>query len=209
MMAAADLEKYSDEELISFLRIDDPEDMITEYLLGKYKPLVRKKAHTLYLVGGENEDLIQEGMLGLFKALRSYDASKNAGFAAFASICVDRQMYHAIQQSNRKKNQPLNSSFSLSNEWTVAELLPNLEQTPEAILIDLENAAGIEKKIREMLSPYENKVLNYYLDGDDYLTIASKMGKTPKSIDNALQRIRQKARKKLRHKSIRNHGTVG
>lgn len=187
-----DFAQYTDEELIEKLRQGEPEVM--DYLIDKYKSMVRQKARVLYLVGGEQDDLIQEGMIGLFKAVRDYHAGKDASFHTFAQLCVDRQMYHAIQSSNRQKHQPLNSYVSMSSEEWENEVRTMLQQSPENIVIAQENAAHLESKIRNQLSKFENQVLDMYLDGDNYLTIADKMGKTPKSIDNALQRIRMKVK---------------
>lgn len=187
-----DFARYTDEELIEKLRQGEPEVM--DYLIDKYKSMVRQKARVLYLVGGEQDDLIQEGMIGLFKAVRDYHAGKDASFHTFAQLCVDRQMYHAIQSSNRQKHQPLNSYVSMSSEEWENEVRTMLQQSPENIVIAQENAAHLESKIRNQLSKFENQVLDMYLDGDNYLTIADKMGKTPKSIDNALQRIRMKVK---------------
>lgn len=187
-----DFAQYTDEELIEKLRQGEPEVM--DYLIDKYKSMVRQKARVLYLVGGEQDDLIQEGMIGLFKAVRDYHAGKDASFHTFAQLCVDRQMYHAIQSSNRQKHQPLNSYVSMSSEEWENEVRTMLQQSPENIVIAQENAAHLKSKIRNQLSKFENQVLDMYLDGDNYLTIADKMGKTPKSIDNALQRIRMKVK---------------
>ena len=187
-----DFSQYTDEELIAKLRQGEPEVM--DYLIDKYKSMVRQKARVLYLVGGEQDDLIQEGMIGLFKAVRDYHAEKDASFRTFAQLCVDRQMYRAIQSSNRQKHQPLNSYVSMSSEEWENEVRTMLQQSPENIVIAQENAAHLESKIRNQLSKFENQVLDMYLDGDNYLTIADKMGKTPKSIDNALQRIRMKVK---------------
>lgn len=187
-----DFARYTDDELIEKLRQGEPEVM--DYLIDKYKSMVRQKARVLYLVGGEQDDLIQEGMIGLFKAVRDYHAGKDASFHTFAQLCVDRQMYHAIQSSNRQKHQPLNSYVSMSSEEWENEVRTMLQQSPENIVIAQENAAHLESKIRNQLSKFENQVLDMYLDGDNYLTIADNMGKTPKSIDNALQRIRMKVK---------------
>ena len=190
-----DFSQYTDEELIAKLRQGEPEVM--DYLIDKYKSMVRQKARVLYLVGGEQDDLIQEGMIGLFKAVRDYHTEKDASFRTFAQLCVDRQMYHAIQSSNRQKHQPLNSYVSMSSEEWENEVRTMLQQSPENIVIAQENAAHLESKIRNQLSKFENQVLDMYLDGDNYLTIADKMGKTPKSIDNALQRIRMKVKERV------------
>ena len=186
-----------DEELIS--RFKNGESEILDYLMEKYKNMVRKKARTMFLIGGENDDLIQEGMIGLFKAVRDYQPDRDAAFQTFPSICVDRQIYNAIQSSNRQKHQPLNSYISLSEQDGENEehLGDNWGENPESIIIDQENVQDLEQEITATLSPMENQVLEYYLAGNGYGEIAQIMGKTPKSIDNALQRIRIKIREQL------------
>lgn len=186
-----------DEELIS--RFKNGESEILDYLMEKYKNMVRKKARTMFLIGGENDDLIQEGMIGLFKAVRDYQPDRDAAFQTFASICVDRQIYNAIQSSNRQKHQPLNSYISLSEQDGENEehFGDNWGENPESIIIDQENVQDLEQEITATLSPMENQVLEYYLAGNGYGGIARIMGKTPKSIDNALQRIRTKIREQL------------
>ena len=173
-----------DEELIS--RFKNGESEILDYLMEKYKNMVRKKARTMFLIGGENDDLIQEGMIGLFKAVRDYQPDRDAAFQTFASICVDRQIYNAIQSSNRQKHQPLNSYISLSEQDGENEehLGDNWGENPESIIIDQENVQDLEQEITATLSPMENQVLEYYLAGNGYGEIAWIMGKTPKSIDN-------------------------
>ena len=186
-----------DEELIS--RFKNGESEILDYLMEKYKNMVRKKARTMFLIGGENDDLIQEGMIGLFKAVLDYQPDRDAAFHTFASICVDRQIYNAIQSSNRQKHQPLNSYISLSEQDGENEehLGDNWGENPESIIIDQENVQDLEQEITATLSQMENQVLEYYLAGNGYGEIAWIMGKTPKSIDNALQRIRTKIREQL------------
>lgn len=189
-------EAFSDEELIEKLR--QGEDDITDYILKKYKPLVRKKTIAMYLIGGETEDLIQEGMIGLFKAIRDYKPDKDASFYHFAELCINRQLYSALEASNRKKHQPLNSYISLSEQEhpdaVAAELLVDKESGPEQTVIEQEVWEEYKKRLAQNLSRMENQVLQYYLDGNHYIQIAEMMGKSPKSIDNALQRIRQKIR---------------
>ena len=174
-------EAFSDEELIEKLR--QGENDITDYILEKYKPLVRKKTNAMYLIGGETEDLIQEGMIGLFKAIRDYRPDKDASFYHFAELCINR---------------PLNSYISLSDQdnqgAVAAELLVDQERGPEQMVIEQELWEEYKKRLEQNLSKMENKVLQYYLDGNHYIQIAEIMGKSPKSIDNALQRIRQKIR---------------
>lgn len=189
-------EAYQDEELIRMLRKGD--QGITDYMIEKYKGLVLKKARAMYLIGGETDDLIQEGMIGLFKAVRDYQEEKNAAFFTFANLCIDRQLYSAIQSSNRKKHHPLNTYISLNNEEWESELRAIYEQNPESIIIDREDAKCTEKKIYEKLSPFENIVLSLYLQGNDYTQIGEILEKKPKSIDNALQRIRVKVKEHMR-----------
>ena len=186
-----------DEELIS--RFKNGESEILDYLMEKYKNMVRKKARTMFLIGGENDDLIQEGMIGLFKAVRDYQPDRDAAFQTFASICVARQIYNAIQSSNRQKHPPLNCYIALREQDGENEehLGDNWGENPESIIIDQENVQDLEQEITATLSPMENQVLEYYLAGNGYGEIAWIMGKTPKSIDNALQRIRTKIREQL------------
>lgn len=185
-------DQYSDEELI--FRLRQGEEEISDYLMEKYKEFVRKKARAMFLIGGETDDLIQEGMIGLFKAIQNYQSDKEASFRTFASLCIDRQLYSAVQISNRQKHQPLNSYVSLSDENETEQLEGAWSDNPEKIMIDKESTRNLEHEITKVLSPMENKVLDYYLRGYGYVKIAELMGKTPKSIDNALQRIRNKIR---------------
>ena len=200
-----DDETSKDEELI--LRIRDGEEKITDYIMEKYKNLVRSKAGSMYILGADREDLIQEGMIGLFKAIRDYDIGRDASFATFADLCVARQMYTAVQAAGRKKHAPLNSYVSLyagnGSDKTEEEkkLLDSLvsrdEQNPEELLIDRENVERIEKAIESELSSFERQVLDLYLTGMKYTEIARVLGKDDKSTDNALQRCRSKIRKAL------------
>ena len=184
-------EGIPDEELIR--RAQNGEKKLEEFLIDKYKGMVRKKAHAMFLIGGEQEDLIQEGMIGLFRAVRDYRPSKNASFATFASLCVERQIYKAIEISGRQKHRPLNSYISLSEENSPLKNTEDTkQQNPEEIIIDRESTNLMQEKIKERLSPFENQVLRAYLEGKDYHQIARQMVKSPKSIDNALQRMRNK-----------------
>ncbi|MEE1315021.1 MAG: RNA polymerase sporulation sigma factor SigH [Faecalimonas sp.] len=193
-------EKLTDEELIRRLRAG--EAAITDYIMDKYKDLVRKKAKAMYLLGGENDDLIQEGMIGLFKAIRDYDAKQETSFASFAELCVSRQMYTAIKLSQRQKHIPLNSYVSLyeagetQTEDTVPPLIERLqtakENNPEELFLDKEYFAAMEQELRLRLSDLESRVLHLHLMGEDYHSIAKLLDKSPKSIDNALQRMKQK-----------------
>lgn len=184
--------QFSDEQLIERLRNGETE--ISDYLMEKYKGLVRKKARAMYLIGGDTDDLIQEGMIGLFKAVQDYRPDREASFQTFASLCVERQIYSAVKNSTRQKHIPLNSYVSLSEEAETGALEGLWSENPEALIIDRENTGSLEKQISRTLSPMENKVLAYYLKGYSYVQIAELMEKEPKSIDNALQRIRGKIR---------------
>ena len=160
--------------------------------------MVRKKTNAMYLIGGETEDLIQEGMIGLFKAIRDYKPDKDASFYHFAELCINRQLYSALEASNRKKHQPLNSYISLSEQEhpdaVAAELLVDKESGPEQMVIEQEVSRDLWNRVNSRLSPMEKQVLQFYLDGNNYMQIAGLMKKSPKSVDNALQRIRQKIR---------------
>ena len=181
-------EEYTDEELVD--RLHQGENEIMDYILEKYKPLVRKQTNALFLIGGENEDLIQEGMIGLFKAIRDYDDTKEATFFYFAQLCIKRQLASALEASNRKKHIPLNNYVSFSsdendNGTALEATISQGVESPEQMVLE---------QIRAKLSKMEKEVLNFYLEGYNYTQIAKIMEKTPKSIDNALQRIRQKIR---------------
>ena len=195
----------SDEELLTCLRAG--ESQITEYLMEKYKNLVRGKARSLYLLGADSEDLIQEGMIGLFKAIRDYDAANGASFFTFADLCIARQMYTAIQASRRQKHGPLNTYISLYASAKKGEIGGEdalllkygapIHKSPEDMLIDRENVENLERLIAKELSPFEKQVLDLYLAGRSYAQIARILGKSQKSTDNALQRVKSKLRKIL------------
>ena len=200
--ASDTVKKYqneTDEMLIERLR--DGERDITDYIMNKYKNLVRSKAKSMYILGADTEDLIQEGMIGLFKAIRDYDAGRDASFFTFAELCISRQMYTAVQASNRKKHMPLNSYISLyatadvdgdnkeGNEF-INFLGFETQKNPEQLLIDKENVLSLERKIEEELSIFEKQVLDLYLTGMSYSQIARVLGRDEKSTDNALQRMK-------------------
>lgn len=192
------MEKFdnvSDEELI--MRFRAGETNIEDYLMEKYKGLVRQKARAMFLIGGDTDDLIQEGMIGLFKAVRDFQPGREAAFATFAGVCIDRQLYSAIQSSNRQKHIPLNSYVSLNQEEEGSPIWELSVENPESIVIDQENARDLQQKFMGFLSPMERKVLDLYLRGEGYVEIARILNKSPKSIDNALQRIRSKIREAL------------
>lgn len=188
----------SDEQLIEQLR--SGQTKVMDYLMEKYKNLVRKRANALYLIGGETEDLIQEGMIGLFKAVQDYRSEKDVSFYHFAELCINRQMYTAVEASQRKKHTPLNTYVSLDAdpEGKDGKYLEagNQPQTldPEALFISQETVRQLLKQANEQLSRMERQVLVLYLEGMNYHQIAEHLGKTPKAVDNALQRIRAKIR---------------
>ena len=193
------MQGLKDEELIKLYR-DGNEDAI-DIIFERYKYLVRKKAKAMYIAGGDNDDLIQEGMIGLYKAVRDYNEDRQASFATFAGMCINRHMMSAVTASNRKKNIPLNSYVSFdapadgdeqSGTKLVEVLKPDNEQNPEYMFIDREHTRLLEDKIISALSVYEKKVLDMYLEGKDYIEIAKELNKQPKSVDNAIQRIRIK-----------------
>lgn len=195
------LENYQnlqDEELIEQLRGGD--EKIMDFILDKYKPLVRKKANAMYLIGGDTDDLIQEGMIGLFKAIRDYKKEKESSFYHFAELCISRQIYTMVEASNRKKHAPLNSYVSLysgTNEDGVVladALTANVQENPEQMMIAQENLFLFMERLKESLSKMECQVLDFYLQGLNYRQIAEQMEKSPKTIDNALQRIKTKIR---------------
>ena len=198
-------DRMTDEQLLCDYKNGNQE--IMDYLMVKYKSMVRKKARAVYLFGGENEDLIQEGMIGLIKAVRDFDETQKTSFSSFAELCVSRQMYSAIEASNRKKHLPLNSYVSLyedSEQVGEGRSLPLIdtiesskENDPEVLYFGKEYTEAFAEQLKELLSPLENHVLYLHLMGTDYRTIAELLGKSPKSVDNALQRIKTKAQKIL------------
>lgn len=196
----------TDEELL--IRLRDGEQGITDYIMNKYKNLVRSKAKSMYILDADSEDLIQEGMIGLFKAIRDYDSGRDASFFTFADLCVSRQMYTAVQASRRQKHIPLNNYVSLYGNVTVnrdgeEEALVNVlsdasDLNPEALVIDRENVDRLEMLIERELSSFEKQVLDLYLTGMGYQQIAKVLGRDDKSTDNALQRIKTKLRRAMK-----------
>ena len=199
------MKKYKnipDEQLIRRLR--EGERAIMDYIISKYKYLVIRAAKAIYLIGGENDDLIQEGMIGLFKAVRDFDTNQETSFYSFAELCISRQMYTAIKLSQRQKHMPLNSYVSLYDikksdyDDKQSPLIEQLEietnSNPEELFLDKERMQMLVEQLNERLSDMERRVLHLHLQGEDYRSIAELLDKSPKSIDNALQRIRQKMR---------------
>ncbi|MBR5467909.1 MAG: RNA polymerase sporulation sigma factor SigH, partial [Firmicutes bacterium] len=180
------------------------DDLAQEILLERYKYFVRSRARSYFLIGADKEDIIQEGMIGLYKAIRDYRDNKNASFKSFAELCINRQLITAIKAAGRQKHMPLNSSVSLNKavyeeegEGTYINMIESAEAvtSPEMIFIGIENRNFIVENIMAALSSFEKRVLNLYLQGKTYSEIALIMGKAEKSIDNALQRVKKKTEK--------------
>ena len=178
-------------------------------LIDRYKTFVRVKTRAYFLVGADRDDIVQEGMIGLFKAIRDYSPDKQASFKYFADICITRQIITAVKTATRQKHSPLNSYISLSkpayedeSERTLIEMLSlRTSLNPEEIMIDKENLKITEQKIRKSLSKFELEVMELYINGKSYTEIAEQLGKEPKSIDNAIQRVKKKIQKNLEDQS--------
>lgn len=196
-MALNDYGNMTDEEIVSLAEKDRSAE---EFLLNKYKNLVKSRAKMYFLAGGDNDDLMQEGMIGLFKAIHDYNSDKQASFYSFAELCVKRQIFTAIKTAARQKHQPLNTYISLNkpvyedvSERTLVETLAERESVdPEKLYIMHEKLKDIEKEIDEKLSDLEKRVLILHLQGMSYQEISEIINKPTKSIDNALQRIKKK-----------------
>ncbi|MBR1623552.1 MAG: sigma-70 family RNA polymerase sigma factor [Pseudobutyrivibrio sp.] len=185
--------QLSDEELIK--RYQDGDQAILNYICEKYKPLVLKNSKKYFLVGGENEDLIQEGMIGLFSAIGDYDINSEVTFYHFAQMCIDRQMLKAIEASNRKKHSPLNAYVSLYDEDGAEIDEPAFAaDDPAELVIEAEENLNLIDRLKQKLSKLEQQVFDLYMQDFDYREIAEKLGKSEKSIDNTLTRIKAKAR---------------
>ena len=175
------------------------------HILKKYRNFVRSKAKPFFIVGADKEDILQEGMIGLFKAIRDYDEEKTVSFRAFAELCVTRQIITAVKTATRQKHIPLNSYISLNKpmseedpDKTLMDMMKNSHiSDPEQLIISKEEMKLIEEKTKEMLSEFETRVLSLYLKGYSYNEISEKLYKHPKSVDNALQRIKRKFEKYL------------
>lgn len=198
MANSKDLEQMTDEEVAMLAQQGD--DEATEWLLNKYKNFVRSKARSYFLVGADHEDIVQEGMIGLFKAFRDFKPDKLASFRAFAEICVTRQIITAIKTATRQKHIPLNSYVSLNkpiydeeSDRTLLDVITERRATnPEELIIGQEDLSSINDRIGEVLSDLEWEVLTAYLEGKSYQEIAQELGRHVKSIDNALQRVKRK-----------------
>ena len=189
-------ETLSDEQLLSL----DDALVAEEELVRRYSGLVRSCARPLFLVGGDGEDLIQEGLLGLLQAIREYRADREASFRTFAEVCIRNRLSSTLRAASRDKHTPLNRSVSLdhpffdSNSYTSGALIL---ADPEMLIIDRDYVSRLLESTRKQLSEFEAKILGYYLDGLSVKEIAETMGRSPKSVDNAVQRVRRKAARQL------------
>ncbi|HAG06596.1 MAG TPA: RNA polymerase sporulation sigma factor SigH [Peptococcaceae bacterium] len=201
--AARSFQGMDDEDIVGFAREGD--DQALEYLINKYKHFVRAKARSYFLVGADREDIIQEGMIGLYKAIRDFRLDKLSSFRAFAELCITRQIITAIKTATRQKHIPLNSYVSLNkplydddSDRTLLDVISGTRITdPEEVVISREECDNIGDKICELLSSLEWKVLTAYLEGKSYQEIADELHRHVKSIDNALQRVKRKLEKYL------------
>lgn len=198
-----------DEEIL--VLIHQGNSLALDFLIQKYRGFVQAKARTYFLVGADKEDIIQEGMIGLYKAIRDYDDQKLTSFKAFAELCITRQMITAIKTATRQKHIPLNSYVSLDkpiyeeeSDRTLLDIIAGSQDIdPEKLLISRENRGDMELKISELLSELEKKVLQLYLDGRTYQEISLELKRHVKSIDNALQRVKRKLEHLLETKELK------
>ncbi|AJH79323.1 RNA polymerase sporulation sigma factor SigH [Heyndrickxia coagulans] len=197
-----------DEELVE--RIHNGESEALDYLIQKYRNFVRAKARSYFIIGADREDIIQEGMIGLYKAIRDYREDKLTSFRAFAELCINRQMITAIKTATRQKHIPLNSYISLDkpiydeeSDRTLMDVITGAKiSNPEELILIREKYVRIEVKISELLSDLERKVLALYLDGQSYQEISEELNRHVKSIDNALQRVKKKLERLLERREL-------
>lgn len=198
-----DYDSNSDEEIVEAVR--DGDSLALEYLINKYKNFVRAKARSYFLIGADREDIVQEGMIGLYKAIRDFRGDKLASFKAFAELCITRQIITAIKTATRQKHIPLNSYVSLDkpiydedSDRTLLDVICGTRVSdPEELIINQEEFVGLEDKMSEILSDLERKVLMLYLEGRSYQEISVDLDRHVKSIDNALQRVKRKLERYL------------
>ena len=206
MATTRDFDSMTDEQVVILAQETDSPAL--EYLLNKYKNFVRTKARSYFLIGADHEDIVQEGMIGLYKAIRDYREEKLSSFRSFAELCITRQIITAIKTATRQKHIPLNSYISLNkpiyeedSDRTLLDVITEEGMSnPEEMIIDREDLSMIEGKIGQMLSDLEKDVLVRYMEGKSYVEIADEMHRHVKSIDNALQRIKRKLLKYLEEK---------
>lgn len=197
-----------DEEIVEFIREGD--DDALEFLINKYKNFVRAKARSYFLIGADREDIIQEGMIGLYKAIRDFRVDKLSSFRAFAELCITRQIITAIKTATRQKHIPLNSYVSLNkpiydedSDRTLLDIISGSKiADPEELIVSKEEFNNIEEKMGEILSALEWKVLMFYLEGKSYQEIAEDLKRHVKSIDNALQRVKRKVERYLEKREV-------
>ena len=202
------IDKGQQDEYNIVLKASKGDKIALEYIIKKYKNFVKSKAKSYFLIGADKEDIIQEGMIGLYKAIRDFDASKTNYFKGFADICITRQIITAIKTATRQKHIPLNSYISLNkpvydeeSERTLLDIIAtSIVTDPEELIISKEELKHIESKMNELLSDLELKVVEYYLNGKSYQYIADKLERDVKSIDNALQRVKRKLEKHLENR---------
>ena len=213
MRDAGSFEGMTDEELVARGQAGD--DRAVDYLLNRYKNFVRSKARSYFLIGADHEDIVQEGMIGLFKAVRDFRPEKLSSFHAFAELCVTRQIITAIKTATRQKHIPLNSYVSLnkpiydeeSDRTLMDVIVEGHVDNPEELIISQEDLHGINFQLTEMLSDLEKDSLNLYLDGKSYQEIAQILGRHAKSVDTALQRVKRKLEKYLKAKKSEESAT--
>ncbi|KWW21557.1 RNA polymerase sigma-H factor [Peribacillus simplex] len=200
--------QFDDDELIGLVHTGDSEAL--DYLIQKYRNFVRAKARTYFLIGADKEDIVQEGMIGLYKAVRDFKGDKLSSFKAFAELCITRQIITAIKTATRQKHIPLNSYVSLDkpiydeeSDRTLMDIISGTKVLdPEELIINKEEFDDIELKMAELLSDLERKVLALYLDGQTYQEISEELNRHVKSIDNALQRVKRKLERYLEVREI-------
>lgn len=197
-------QNIDDEKLITLIKENDDKNALN-YLLDKYTDLVNMKVSKYFIIGAEKEDIVQEGLIGLFKAVKNFDKSKLSSFKTFANLCIERQLQTAIKSSTRQKHMPLNSYLSLNtsayeenNDMTVMEMLDmHTMEDPLDTITKKEYYKFVETRIEETLSDFEKQVLHRYANGESYVEIAARLDSPVKSVDNAIQRIRKKAAKNI------------
>ncbi|MDB5055575.1 MAG: SigH [Bacilli bacterium] len=202
-LTIGEFELHSDE--VNVGAVHDGNSDALEYLINKYRNFVRAKARSYFLIGADREDIVQEGMIGLYKAIRDFRGDKLASFKAFAELCITRQIITAIKTATRQKHIPLNSYVSLDkpiydedSDRTLLDVICGTKVTdPEELVINQEEFSGLEDKMGEILSELERRVLMHYLDGRSYQEIAVDLDRHVKSIDNALQRVKRKLERYL------------
>ena len=200
----------SDDELLKLINKKDTDAL--DFLICKYKDLVNSKVNKYFIIGAEKEDIVQEGLIGLYKAIKDYKPDKQNSFKSFANLCIERQLITAIKSSNRQKHMPLNSYLSLNmtafenedgnNDTQIVDVLENtVIEDPLDTITKKEYFSSVENVIDSSLSDFEKKVLNRYVQGESYVKIAERLDAPAKSVDNAIQRIRKKTAKNIQAES--------